>query len=437
MTGSCSTVVAAHGQRFAAGQRRAIVAGSIGNAVEWTDWVLYATLAPIISARFFPGEDETVKLLNTLAVFAIGFLMRPIGGAILGGYADRKGRKAGLTLTISLMAGASLLIACCPPYSAIGAAAPVILLLARLVQGFSAGGEFASSSSFLVESAPPGRRAFAGSWQQVSVGAGALIASAIGAVLTWLVPAEPMGQWGWRVGFAVGGLLGLVGLWVRLRADETNSFTAMVADGRRTRSIGELAGAVLRQPGGMLRVVGMNVAGTIAYYLFLTYMPGYAHKATGIPLSSALLANTIGLVYYLAMIPLVARVADRFGRRPVLLAFAIGLLVVAWPAFRLLDAGTFVAVLVVEVLGLTCLACYSSTIATVMSEQFPARVRTTAMGFSYSLTVALFGGTAPYVTTWMQSNGLGGRVWLYPAAAAVIGIVVYALMPETNGREID
>jgi MFS transporter, MHS family, alpha-ketoglutarate permease len=157
MTGPCSTAVAAHGQRFAAGQRRAMVAGSIGNAVEWTDWVLYATLAPIISARFFPGEDETVKLLNTLAVFAIGFLMRPIGGAILGGYADRKGRKAGLTLTISLMAGASLLIACCPPYSAIGAAAPVILLLARLVQGFSAGGEFASSSSFLVESAPPGR----------------------------------------------------------------------------------------------------------------------------------------------------------------------------------------------------------------------------------------------------------------------------------------
>ncbi|WP_051579947.1 MFS transporter [Pseudonocardia acaciae] len=437
MSGPGSAPAVADGRRFGAARRRAIVAGSVGNAVEWTDWVLYATLAPFISGRFFPGDDETVKLLNTLAVFAVGFLMRPIGGAVLGGYADRRGRKAGLTLTISLMAGASLVIAVCPPYSSIGVAAPVILLLARLVQGFSAGGEFASSSSFLVESAPPGRRAFAGSWQQVSVGAGALIASAIGAALTWLVPPGPMAEWGWRVGFAVGALLGLVGLWVRVRADETDAFTAMVAQGRHTRTVRELARGVLAQPGGMLRVVGMNLAGTIAYYLFLTYMPGYAHKATGIPLDAALLANTIGLVYYLAMIPLVARAADRFGRRPVLLAFAVGLLAVAWPAFRILEAGTFVAVLVVEVLGLTCLACYSATIAAVMSEQFPARVRTTAMGFSYSLTVALFGGTAPYVTTWMQSRGLGGHVWLYPAVAAVIGVVVYALMPETNDRELD
>ena len=191
---------AASETRLTGKQRKAIVAGSIGNAVEWVDWAVYGTLAPIFASQFFAKGDPAAALLSTLAVFAVGFVMRPVGGALLGAYADRHGRKKGLTLTIGLMAGAALVIAVCPTYEAIGIAAPLILLLARLVQGFSAGGEFGSSSSFLVESAAPRRRAFAGSWQQVSVGAGALIASLMGFVLTSTLSEADMQSWTARTG---------------------------------------------------------------------------------------------------------------------------------------------------------------------------------------------------------------------------------------------
>ena len=207
-------------------QRKAIVAGSIGNTVEWVDWAVYATLAPVFASQFFPSGDPTAALLSTLAVFAVGFVMRPIGGAVLGAYADRHGRKKGLTLTIGMMAAAAFVIAICPTYTAIGIAAPLVLLLARLVQGFSAGGEFGSSSSFLVESAAPRRRAFAGSWQQVSVGAGALIASFMGFVLTSTLSEPAMQAYGWRIAFGIGGLLGLVGLWLRVSVEETDGLPA-------------------------------------------------------------------------------------------------------------------------------------------------------------------------------------------------------------------
>src|ERR671926_367623 len=219
--------------RLTPAQRRALVAGSIGNAVEWVDWAVYSAFAPIFAGQFFPSGDETAALLSTLAVFAVGFIMRPIGGAVLGAYADRHGRKKGLVLTISLMAGAAFVIAITPTYAAIGIVAPLILLLARLVQGFSAGGEFGSSSSFLVESAAPRRRAFAGSWQQGSVGAGTLLASVLGTVLTTLLAPQELQTWGWRLAFGLGGLLGLVGLWLRVSVEETEHFTSVSQSGRR------------------------------------------------------------------------------------------------------------------------------------------------------------------------------------------------------------
>ena len=310
---------AASETRLTGKQRKAIVAGSIGNAVEWVDWAVYGTLAPIFASQFFAKGDPTAALLSTLAVFAVGFVMRPVGGALLGAYADRHGRKKGLTLTIGLMAGAALVIAVCPTYEAIGIAAPLILLLARLVQGFSAGGEFGSSSSFLVESAAPRRRAFAGSWQQVSVGAGALIASLMGFVLTSTLSEADMQSWGWRIAFGIGGLLGLVGLWLRVSVEETDSFRNADADGR-TRRRNPVVGMLVEHPRAALRVVGITIAGTLIYYVWISYMPGYAHAATGIPLSDALLANTIAVAYFLCLLPFVALLSDRFGRKPTLLA---------------------------------------------------------------------------------------------------------------------
>jgi MHS family alpha-ketoglutarate permease-like MFS transporter len=427
--------VGASETRLSGQQRKAIVAGAIGNTVEWVDWAVYGTLAPVFASQFFPTEHPAAALLSTLAVFAVGFVMRPIGGAVLGAYADRRGRKKGLTLTIGLMAGSAFVIALTPTYAAIGLAAPLILLLARLVQGFSAGGEFGSSSSFLVESAAPRRRAFAGSWQQVSVGAGALIASLMGFVLTSTLSQSAMQSWGWRVAFGIGGLLGLVGLWLRVSVEETASFQRAAGEGRTGRR-NPVVRMLTEHPRSALRVVGITIAGTLTYYVWISYMPGYANAAVGVPLSEAFLANTIAIAYFLCLLPFVALLSDRYGRKATLLAFAIGFIVIAYPAFRLLEVGGFWPLLVVELVGVTFLAGYSANCAVVMAEQFPAEVRSTGIGLPYALAVAIFGGTAPYITTWMSANGLRGWVWLYVALAALVGVAVYATMPETRGREL-
>jgi MFS transporter, MHS family, alpha-ketoglutarate permease len=414
-------------------QRKAIVAGSIGNAVEWVDWAVYTTFAPIFAGQFFAHGDNTAALLATLAVFAVGFVMRPVGGAVLGAYADRRGRKKGLTLTISLMAGASLLIAISPTYSAIGLFAPLILLVSRLVQGFSAGGEFGSSSAFLTEFAADNRRAFAGSWQQVSVGAGALIAVLLGTILTSTLDNAQLHSWGWRLAFAVGGLLGLVGLWLRRSVPETEAFTEVKSSETAPRH--PVTGMLRDHPGAALRVVGVTIAGTLIYYVWVSYMPAYAHLATGIPLKRALLANTLAMVVFVAILPFGGLLSDRIGRKPTMTAFAAGFLVFAWPAFHFLS-DSFWGLFVIELIGLVLIVGYSANCAVIMAEQFPAKVRTTGIGLPYALAVAIFGGTAPYVTTWMNANHHGQLVWLYVAVAAVIGIVVYTTMPETKGKAL-
>jgi len=419
---------------FTRKQRKAILAGSVGNAVEWLDWALYATLAPLFASQFFPSSDPSTALLATLAVFAVGFLMRPIGGAVLGAYADRHGRKKGLVLTIGLMAGSSILIGLIPTFGAIGILAPILLLLIRLAQGFSAGGEFGSSSSFLVESAAPGRRAFAGSWQQVSVATGVLLASVTGFTMTSLLGKEAVASWGWRVAFIVAGLLGLVGLWLRVSVDETDSFTRATAEGKTNRKH-PLTGLLRDHPKAALRVVAITIPGTLLYYMWMSYMPGYAKSAMGIDLNRGFLANIIAAGYFICLLPLVAILSDKFGRKPTLLAFAGGFLVFAYPAFQLLEQGTFSALLVVELIGVTFLAGYSANCAVIMSEQFPPEVRATGIGLPYALAVAVFGGTAPYITTWMATAGYRDLTWIYVSVAALIGVVVYATMPETKDKE--
>ncbi|GAA3154235.1 hypothetical protein GCM10020001_092360 [Nonomuraea salmonea] len=308
-----------------------------------------------------------------------------------------------------------------------------MLVLARLVQGFSAGGEWGTSSAFLVESAAPGRRAFAGSWQQVSVGGGVLIASGLGTVLTSVLDEAALYGWGWRVAFAIGGLLGLAGLWLRVSVPETEAFERAVASGRtRTNPLR----AMLREhPRAALRVAGVAIAGTLLYYVWVSYMPTYAHIDTGIPLSRALLANTIAVLVLLVLLPFGGLLSDLVGRRPTMLAFALGFLVLAWPAFRFLDGG-FGALLAIELAGVVLLVGYSANCAAVMAEQFPAEVRTTGIGLPYALSVGVFGGTAPYVTTWLSANGHRDLVWIYVAGAALIGVIVYATMPETKDKEL-
>ena len=429
-----TAVPATAARKMTRAQRKAVVAGAIGNTVEWVDWAVYSFFADTFAGQFFPSHNATANLLSTLAIFAVGFVMRPIGGALLGAYADRHGRKKGLTLTISMMAGASLIIAICPPFSVIGVAAPLILVLARLVQGFSAGGEFGTSSAFLIESAAPRRRAFAGSWQQVSVGAGALIASALGTILTSTLDTPALESWGWRVAFGVGGLLGLLGLWLRVSVHETEAFTNLEDNGRKKPN--PLRTMFVEHPKAALRVVGITIAGTLIYYIWVSYMPTYAHVATGLAKSQTLLANTIALVVFLILLPFGGVLSDKIGRKPTMTAFAGGFLLFAWPAFRFLHGG-FWAVLTIELIGMVLIVGYSANCAVIMAEQFPAEVRTTGIALPYALAVAIFGGTAPYVTTWMDSVGHGAQVWIYVALAALVGVIVYLTMPETRGKELN
>ncbi|MET0136451.1 MAG: MFS transporter [Kibdelosporangium sp.] len=418
-------------------RRKAIIAGSVGNAVEFVDWAVYTTFSSIFARHFFPPGNDGAALLSTLAIFAVGFVIRPVGAVVMGAYADRHGRKKGLVLTIGLMAGATFVIGVSPSYSQVGIAAPIILVLARMAQGFAAGGEFGSASAFLVESAAPGRRAFAGSWQQVSVGAGILIASGMGAVVTSALPRSAVDSWGWRLAFVVASLLGLVGLWLRRSIDETESFRR--GESRDTGS-GQRRHPFVRMlrehPKATLRVFGLNVAGVVLYNMWLTYLPTYAAVSTGIPLSKALLANVIGLITFVVLLPFAGLLSDKVGRKPTMVAFAGGFLVFGWPAFQLLT-GDFWLLLLVQVVGLVLLLGYSANVAAIMAEQFPPQVRATGIGLPYALSVAIFGGTVPYLTTWMTTNGYGTWVWLYCAIAAAVGLAIYLTMPETKDKTID
>ncbi|MFI8793149.1 MFS transporter [Streptomyces sp. NPDC055105] len=413
-------------------QRKAIVAGTVGNTVEWVDWALYSIFAKIIAGVFFPQGDGATALLSTLAIFAVGFVMRPVGAAVLGAYADRKGRKKGLTLTIGLMAGAGFLIAFTPGYDTIGIAAPLILLVARLVQGFSAGGEFGSSSAFLVESAASGRRAFAGSWQQVSVAGGTLIASLLGTVLTSLLGEEALHSWGWRVAFAAGGLLGLLGLWLRVSVEDTASFTETKAGGKAPKN--PLTAMFREHPAAALRVAGITVAGTLTYYIWVSYLPTYANLTTGISLDKALLSQTLCLIVFMVLLPFVGRLSDRLGRKPTMAGFALGFVVLAWPMLHFLN-GSFVVLFLVQLVGMLLILGYSANCAVIMAEQFPPEVRATGIALPYALAVAAFGGTAPYVTTWMSESGHADKLWLYVCGAALLSLAVYLTMPETKDKE--
>lgn len=418
--------------RLSGAQRKAIVAGTIGNTVEWVDWALYSIFAKVIADEFFPKGDGGVALLSTLAVFAVGFVMRPVGAAVLGAYADRHGRKKGMTLTVALMAGAGFAIAITPSYGSIGVLSPLLLLVARLVQGFSAGGEFGSSSAFLVESAARGRRAFAGSWQQVSVAGGVLIASLLGTLTTSVLSDDALHSWGWRAAFVFGGLLGLIGLWLRVSVEDTQSFT-QAQDSGRTR-VNPVKAMFVEHPAATLRVVGITIAGTLTYYIWVNYLPTYANLTTGIPLKTALLSQTLCLVVFVVALPFAGLLSDRLGRKPTMAGFAGGFVVLAWPLLHLLN-DSFLSLFLVQLIGMLLILGYSANCAVIMAEQFPAEVRATGIALPYALAVAVFGGTAPYLTTWLHESGHSDLLWIYVSVAALISLAVYLTMPETKDKE--
>ncbi|MHC8287396.1 MFS transporter [Pseudomonas sp. XS1P51] len=434
---SSSTSTAApeiQGRQLNSAEKKAIVAATLGTIVEYTDWVIYATFSSILAKQFFPAGDGVTALLSVLAVFAVGFIMRPIGGAVLGQLADRYGRKKGLTLSILLMSVASLVIGICPNYERIGIAAPIILVLARLVQGFSAGGEFGSASAFLIESAPPHRRAFAGSWQWFAINAGTLVSFLLGFALASMGSDTALYDWGWRVAFVIAALMGLITLWIRLSVRETEIFKSRIATNAKKRPIRELLFSHRRDA---MRVIGIAMAGNLLNYVWMVSYPNQVHLITGMSIRDTLLAGVISVGASLVLLPFAGKLADRVGRRPVLIAFAIASILWAWPSFGLLHVGiSLMEVTLIQTVSMVIMTGFGAASAVTMAEQFPAEVRVTGIALPYALSVTLFGGTAPYLMAAMAGWGYGGLFWIYLVVISAISAVVYLRMPETRGQPL-
>lgn len=415
-------------RRAPTGRVRAVVAGTIGNFVEWYDWALYGFLFPFFAGELFPGTGSSSRI-SALVVLAISFLMRPVGAAILGAYADRRGRKAGLTATILLMGAASLLFAVTPTYGTIGVLAPVLVVLARLAQGLATGGEYGSSSAFLAEWARPGRRAFTASFQQVSVGLGALVASASVTVLTAFLSEAAMHSWGWRIPFLIGALAGLVGLWLRVGTAEPEAYRKLTETG--TVSHRPLRDMLTTHRKAALLLAGLSMSGFVTYYMWLTYLPAYANLTTGINKASASLTNTIGLAVFVVVLPLVALLCDRIGRRPTLLIYSVGMVLLAWPLLHGLNGG-FTNLLVVSMAGLLLQAFSSATLTPLYAELFPSHVRTVGIALPYALCGAVFGGTAPLIMETFADHRWFAAAPIYVIAVALVGTVIYWRMRETK-----
>lgn len=417
---------------------RNLFAGTVGNLVEWFDWSVYAFFVPYFAGAFFATGDLAGRILSGFAIFAVGFFFRPLGAAVLGSYADRHGRRAGMTLAIGLMAGASGVIALLPTYEQVGVLAPVLLTLARCVQGFSAGGEFGTSSAFLVENAPPGRRAWAGSWQQVSVGAGTLTASALAAVMFAILPEAFLGAWGWRIAFGIGALLGLIGLWLRLSVPDTDAFSRLRERDRIARR--PLVAVLREHPRAALRVVGLVAAGTALVQFWFVSLPSIVTLHTGVPVSAAQLGAAVGLAVFTVLQPLSGNLSDRFGRRRLLLFFALGSAVSFVPLMAFLSdtevGRSALGVTVAASVSAVFLAAYAGSLAAVMAEQFPPEVRTAGISLPYGIAVAIFGGMAPLVAT---ATVNAGRFWVFElivVALCLVSAVGYWRMPETRDADV-
>ena len=413
--------------------RRAVTAAVVGNVLEWYDFAVYSFLAGIIGKTFFPSGDPSAELLASFAVFGVGFLARPLGAVVIGRIGDVKGRKTALLLTIFLMAIGTVLMGVAPSYASVGIAGPAVILVARLMQGFSAGGEWGGSTAFIVEWAPDGKRGWYGSFQQMSVAAGLLLGSGTAALLSTALPAGTMEAWGWRVPFLLGGLLGPVGLWMRRTLEETPAYL----DAKKAPAPPAEHGA--RRPVVLAaRAFGFTVLWTVSYYIFLNYMPSFTERYASLSRAQALWSNTVGLAVLVLAIPLWGRYSDRVGRRPLLLACCAAFVVLPYPVASFLASGPpFGAIIALQVFMAVVIALFSGTGPAAIAEIFPTRSRSTWMTTGYALAVAIFGGFAPYIATWLIRETGSPIAWVYyvMAAAVVSGMVIFKL-EETAFRPL-
>ena len=414
---------------------KAIISGSIGNLVEWYDWYAYAAFSLYFAPVFFPGKDATANLLNTAGIFAVGFLMRPIGGWLFGSLADRKGRKWAMTLSVLLMSFGSLLIAVTPSYNSIGIAAPVLLLIARLLQGLSVGGEYGTAATYLSEMATKGRRGFYSSFQYVTLIGGQLIALGIQLLLqNVFLTNEQMHNWGWRIPFFIGAVLSFIAFYLRSNMDETEAFKkTSQAEKKKSGSLR----ALLHHPRAVATVVGLTLGGTLAFYTYTTYMHKFLVNTVHLTKEKSTLLTFISLFMYAAIQPLFGMLSDRIGRRPLLIGFGVLGTICTIPILTTLSHTTDLwNAFFLMMAALLIVSGYTSINAIVKAELFPAEIRALGVGFPYAVTVALFGGTAEYFALGFKNAGHEEWYYWYVTGCIFISLLVYLFMKDTKNTSL-
>ncbi|MDA3626724.1 MFS transporter [Saccharopolyspora sp. WRP15-2] len=409
---------------------RTLVAASIGNAVEWYDWTVYTAFSVYFAHAFFPGE---LALINTLATFALAFFFRPLGGWLLGRFADLRGRKTAMLVTISLMAGGSLVIGLLPTFDTIGWAAAILLVLARVSQGLSLGGEVSNASAYLAEIAPSAKRGRYSAFFYISTGSALLIASLLGYVLTALLTKEQLTEYGWRIPFLIGGVLGLAGIWLRRTLEETEQFEENQVKAKALKN--PLWTTLTQHPKAVGQLVGFSMLSTLCYYTFFSALTPFAVNSRGADATDVFLALSIATALFIALQYPVGALSDRFGRKPQLLIWSAATAILIVPLSSLVRPG-FGNLLVVFCVGITLYTAMTSIAPAIMSELFPTELRGLGIGAWYNLTVAIFGGTAPLVIQTLARYELSSLFFWYIAVGAAIAFFVIRTLPETKGTEL-
>ena len=415
------------------GRMKAIVGGSAGNLVEWYDWYAYSAFAIYFAPHFFPKGDTTAQLLQNAAVFALGFMMRPLGAWLMGLYADRAGRRTAMALSVALMCAGSFAIACMPTYEMVGQWAPAGLLVARLVQGLSLGGEYGASATYMSEMAGRQRRGLWASFQYVTLIGGQLIALSVLMVLQNLLPEAALDAWGWRIPFAIGGVLAVVVFWLRSGMEESGSYLAMKAEKKRGGTL-----ALFREhPRETAIVLVLTCGGSLAFYAYTTYMQKFLVNTAGFPKDTATTINAAALVVYMLAQPLFGWLSDKVGRKPLLIYAFAGCTVATWPVMTMLgSANSAMAAFGLATLLLIFLSGYTAIGGLLKAELFPAHVRALGVALPYAIANALFGGTAEYAALWFKDAGVESGFYIYVSVMMGLGLITAVRMRDTKAASM-